>query len=233
MFLENKIDDEKKLELKGKQTSLFDLMQPNKNELRSDEKVSTTSERLQYYLKKNQKKQKDILEMCQPYCDKYNIRINKSDISQYIRGKANPNQDRLTILSKALGVSEIWLLGYDVPQPLPDEVTKKMINISHLLDKNQFDFVFEAEDDSLFSDHIFKNDLIFFRQQKVFDSGDLVAIMIASQVLIRRVYFNYVDNIVIFKTSNPFDDLVFNIDANYNILGKAVAFISKKINLIK
>lgn len=40
--------------------------------------------------------------------------MNKSDISQYVSGKVEPNQDKLYILSNALNVREAWLMGYDI-----------------------------------------------------------------------------------------------------------------------
>lgn len=48
-------------------------------------------------------------------CEQYNVKFNKSDISQYASGKTEPNQDKLFILSKALNVDVTWLMGYDVP----------------------------------------------------------------------------------------------------------------------
>lgn len=59
--------------------------------------------------------QTDILKLCEPYCKKYNVKINKSHLSQYISGKNEPRQDKLSILSLALNVNEAWLMGYDVP----------------------------------------------------------------------------------------------------------------------
>ena len=47
---------------------------------------------------------------------KYNIKINKSDISQYISGKVKPGQEKLSMLGMALDVNETWLMGYDVPK---------------------------------------------------------------------------------------------------------------------
>ena len=41
--------------------------------------------------------------------------IPKSAISQYIKGSFEPRQDRVYLISKALCVSEAWLMGYDVP----------------------------------------------------------------------------------------------------------------------
>ncbi|MDE5779166.1 MAG: DNA-binding protein [Lachnospiraceae bacterium] len=60
-------------------------------------------------------KQIDILERAQPYCEQYNIKLSKSDLSQYVSGKVEPGQHKLSILGLALNVSEAWLMGYDVP----------------------------------------------------------------------------------------------------------------------
>lgn len=42
-------------------------------------------------------------------------KIPKSAISQYISGAFDPKQDRIYLISKALNVSEAWLMGLDVP----------------------------------------------------------------------------------------------------------------------
>lgn len=60
-------------------------------------------------------RQVDILNLTKPYCKKYDVKMNKSDISQYCSGKTEPNQDKLFILGIVLNVSEAWLMGYDVP----------------------------------------------------------------------------------------------------------------------
>lgn len=41
--------------------------------------------------------------------------IPKSMLSYYLNGKTKPKADRLHIIAQTLGVSEAWLLGYDVP----------------------------------------------------------------------------------------------------------------------
>jgi repressor LexA len=63
-------------------------------------------------------KQADIVRLCQPYADKYKTRIGRSDISQYISELYEPSQNKLFILSKALRVNEVWLMGFDV-DPTP------------------------------------------------------------------------------------------------------------------
>mgnify|MGYP002581746543 CR=1 FL=1 len=73
-----------------------------------------TSDRLKKIMEERKIKQVDILNMSLPYCRKYNIKMNKSDISQYVSGKVEPSQEKLVILGMALDVSEAWLMGLDV-----------------------------------------------------------------------------------------------------------------------
>ena len=41
--------------------------------------------------------------------------IPKSSLSLYLRGAYEPKQDRLYKMANVLHVSEVWLMGYDVP----------------------------------------------------------------------------------------------------------------------
>ena len=47
--------------------------------------------------------------------------IPKSAISHYMSGYAKPKDDRIYLISKALGINEAWLLGYDVSMNKEDE----------------------------------------------------------------------------------------------------------------
>lgn len=78
-------------------------------------KKLTTSDRLKQIMNERGLKQVDILEACKPYCEKYGVKLAKNDLSQYISGKVQPGQDKLTILGMALNVNEVWLMGYNVP----------------------------------------------------------------------------------------------------------------------
>lgn len=83
----------------------------------------STADRLKQVMNERGLKQVDILEACKPYCEKYGVKLAKNDLSQYISGKVTPGQDKLTILGLALGVNEVWLMGYNVP-PGKDELKK-------------------------------------------------------------------------------------------------------------
>lgn len=74
----------------------------------------TTSERLKQIMNERALRQVDILDLIKPFAEKYGVRFARNDLSQYVSGKVEPSQEKLTILSMALGVSEPWLMGYDI-----------------------------------------------------------------------------------------------------------------------
>lgn len=78
-------------------------------------KKENTAKRLKQLMSDRNLRQVDILNLTKPYCEKYSVKMNKSDISQYVSGKTEPSQDKLVILGMALHVNEPWLMGYDVP----------------------------------------------------------------------------------------------------------------------
>ena len=69
--------------------------------------ASTFPERLRAILDETGIRQTDL-------CDKAGI--GKSAMSQYIHGAFIPKQAKLSAIAEALGVSEGWLMGYDVPR---------------------------------------------------------------------------------------------------------------------
>ena len=77
-------------------------------------KNSSTSERLKQIMNERSLRQVDIREAAKPFCEKYGVKLAKNDLSQYVSGKVEPRQEKLTILGLALNVSETWLMGYDV-----------------------------------------------------------------------------------------------------------------------
>jgi transcriptional regulator with XRE-family HTH domain len=83
-------------------------------------KTSNTAERLKQIMEKYDLRQSDILKRCERYCEKFGIKIQRNDLSQYISGKVEPSQKKLSVLALALNVTEPWLMGYDVE---PDVVT--------------------------------------------------------------------------------------------------------------
>lgn len=50
--------------------------------------------------------------------------IDKGALSSYLSGKYEPKQKAIGALARALGVSEMWLWGYDVPKVRTSEQKK-------------------------------------------------------------------------------------------------------------
>lgn len=70
------------------------------------EVVASTYERLKEAFSKTSFKQADLVKM---------TGIDKSSISLYLSGKVTPKGDKLYKLALALGVSPVWLAGFNVP----------------------------------------------------------------------------------------------------------------------
>lgn len=92
-----------------------------------------TALRLQQWMDENNATQADILERCKHYSEKYDIDISRSLLSYYVSGKAEPGNKRLFILSKALKVSPMWLMGFDVPQEPEEDIQAEKNELKMLL----------------------------------------------------------------------------------------------------
>lgn len=112
----------------------------------------TTAQRLQQIMDERNLKQVDILRMAEPYSEMFNTKLTKSALNQYVSGKVtDPRGDKLSILSYALGVSEAWLMGFDVPiertTPIPGDVGDgRKARMAKL-----FDRLSEADQDEIIS----------------------------------------------------------------------------------
>lgn len=122
-------------------------------------KNENTAIRLRKIMSDRNLRQVDILNLTEPYCKKYDVKMNKSDISQYCSGKTEPNQDKLFILGMALNVSEAWLMGYDVPMERNNFEDQNLIRFDAELEEAQS--IIEKEGYSLsFSDDPYKDIII-------------------------------------------------------------------------
>jgi transcriptional regulator with XRE-family HTH domain len=93
----------------------------------------TTAERLRELMDMRGLKQADIVRLCQPYAEKLGTKFQKSALSQYISGRNEPNQYKLTVLALALNVNESWLMGYDVPMERKNNTTDILTDGEQLL----------------------------------------------------------------------------------------------------
>lgn len=111
-------------------------------------KKTNTANRLKETMDERNIKQVDILRLAKPFCEKYGVKLAKNDLSQYVSGKVEPGQEKLTILGLALNVSEAWLMGFDVPKERESKkeqppVSGELSNVKREL----IDFVDELTDE--------------------------------------------------------------------------------------
>ena len=72
----------------------------------SKEKTETCGKRIEKALMIKGMKQADLCKLTD---------IPKSSLSLYLKGAYEPKQDKLYKMAEALNVSEMWLMGYNVP----------------------------------------------------------------------------------------------------------------------
>ena len=147
-------------------------------------------------------KQVDILELARPYCERLDVKLTKSDLSQYISGKVEPGSKKISILGMALNINEAWLMGYDVSMerkdvgqiisniypielkkfPLLGEVScgvPKFANEdreSYIMAGTEIkaDFCLIAKGDSMINARINDGDIIFIRKQDTVENALLL-----------------------------------------------------------
>ena len=74
--------------------------------MKLENKPSTLSERLKEALRITNTKQIELSRL---------TGIDKGTINNYLSGKYEPKQDKLSIIADVLRVDPVWLMGYDVP----------------------------------------------------------------------------------------------------------------------
>ncbi|MBR3236819.1 MAG: helix-turn-helix domain-containing protein [Oscillospiraceae bacterium] len=68
--------------------------------------MKTTADRLREFMNIYGLSQVDIVEK---------TGVDKTALSRYVSGERKPRQSALTKLCQPFGISEVWLMGYDVP----------------------------------------------------------------------------------------------------------------------
>ena len=126
-------------------------------------------------------RQVDILEKSKPFQDKLGIKMSKTHLSNYINGKSNPDQQKLILLSQTLGVSEPWLMGYDVPMIEPresendSETIEKTVTVMKKLEEPRQKIVLETANVQLKEQEEQKSKIVSIKnEQEKFDLADLV-----------------------------------------------------------
>lgn len=144
--------------------------------------------------------------------------ISRARINQYVNGIYEAKQDGVYLIAKALGVSEAWLMGYEVPRELPDddeaiprgyEPMPEMKRVPLLggiacgkpilavedheedveMPKHvRADFALVCHGDSMKDARIYDGDVVYIRRQSSAENGDIVAAEIDGEATLKRFY---------------------------------------------
>lgn len=212
-------------------------------------KKETTAQRLKYIMKTKRLRQIDIIEACKPYSAKFGAKIQRSDLSQYVSGKTEPGQRKLTVLAYALGVSETWLMGYDESHetlaniatskrtiPLLGEVAagQPIFSEEHIEaylpidDAARADFAVRVQGQSMIEAKIYDGDIVLIRKQPDVDDGQIAIVAIDDEYTLKRVY--HMPGALHLLPANPaYKPIVCTADncSSCRIVGLAVSVLHK------
>ena len=216
-------------------------------------KKYTTADRLKQIMQERNLKQVDIVQLCQPYCKKFGEKLDKSHLSLYVSGQATPNQRKLSILSLALGVSEVWLMGYDIESkdakqpkkgvkiPVLGDVAAgvPIAAIEDVLDYEEIDADMASRGEyfglrikgASMEPRMTTGDVVIVRCQPTVDSGDTAVVLVnGDSATVKKVKITK-DGILLIPTNPSFEPMFYTRqeiqDLPVVILGKVVELRAK------
>ena len=215
-------------------------------------KETTTAGRLKEIMDERGLRQVDVLAAAKPYCELYDIKLGKSDLSQYCSGKVEPNQQKLFVLAETLGVSESWLMGYDTTKekhlPVPSFPNVRPVAVRRFplydgiaagqpiampdgvdcyvdgAEELRADFALRVHGDSM-SPLIPDGSIVFVRSQPEVENGRIAAVAIDDEATLKRIYRT--EDALTLVAENPrYPPIVVTkaTGSEVRILGLAVAF---------
>lgn len=146
--------------------------------------------------------------------------ISQSSLSHYLKGDWEGKQDAVYLIANALGISEAWLMGYDVPMsrasntdnspanilPLPKTkripllgtiacgepitATENIDQYIEVADDIQCTFALRCKGDSMVDARIMDGDVVYIREQPQVENGEIAAVLIEDEATLKRVYLS-------------------------------------------
>lgn len=205
--------------------------------------MKTTSERIKEGMELRGLKQSDLVEK---------TGISKGALSSYISGRYIPKQNNIYLISKALNVSESWLMGNDVPiekksdidirkgitinvlgrvaAGIPLEAIEDIIDTEEItadLARTGTFFGLQIHGDSM-EPRMCEGDVVIVRKQDDAESGEIViATVNGSDATCKRLR-KYRDGIELISNNPSYDPMFFS---NEEIENKPVRIIGKVVEL--
>jgi len=217
--------------------------------------MATSTERINQIMKEKKLRQIDVLNLAKPFQQKYNIKFSKSHLSQYVNGKSNPDNEKIFLLSKVFGVTEAWLLGYNVPRyerientgpqtpqglkipvlgtvaaGIPISAVEEILDYEEVPQswKNQGEFFgLRIKGDSMKPD-INDGDTVIVRQQSTANNGDVVIALVNGDDATCKKFEKLDNGIMLISNNSEYSPMYFS---NEEVVTKPVVILGRVVEL--
>ena len=217
--------------------------------------MATSTERINQIMKEKKLRQIDVLNLAKPFQQKYNIKFSKSHLSQYVNGKSNPDNEKIFLLSKVFGVTEAWLLGYNVPRyerientgpqtpqglkipvlgtvaaGIPISAVEEILDYEKVPQswKNQGEFFgLRIKGDSMKPD-INHGDTVIVRKQSTANNGDVVITLVNGDDVTCKKFEKLDNGIILISNNSEYLPMYFS---NEEIVTKPVVILGRVVEL--
>ncbi len=220
--------------------------------------MATSTERINQIMKEKKLRQIDVLNLAKPFQEKYNIKFYKSHLSQYVNGKSNPDNEKIFLLSKVFGVSEAWLLGYDVPRykvteefdkdiaPKPQGLKIPVLGtvaagipisaVEDILDyeeipqswQNQGEFFGLKIKGDSMKPDINDGDTVIVKQQSTANNGDVVIALVNGDDATCKKFEKLDNGIMLISNNSEYSPMYFS---NEEVITKPVVIVGRVVEL--
>ncbi|MDU6767031.1 MAG: S24 family peptidase [Gemella haemolysans] len=220
--------------------------------------MATSTERINQLMKEKRLRQIDVLNLAKPLQEKYNIKFSKSHLSQYVNGKSNPDNEKIFLLSKIFGVTEAWLLGYNVPRYERLEETKinasltpqslkipvlgtvaagiPISAVEDILDyeeipltwQNQGEFFGLRIKGDSMKPDINNGDIVIVKQQSTAYNGDVVIALVNGDDVTCKKFEKLDNGIMLISNNSEYSPMYFS---NEEVITKPVVIIGRVVEL--
>lgn len=171
------------------------------------------------------------------------IGVGKSTVRKYENGIIRINHERLERISNALGIDVAILYGEEIESDavevplygaiscgngsvIYEEPLDHVTTPTDWVDKGIY-FYLTATGDSMTGARIHENDLLLIKKQEFVENGEIAAIVIEDECVLKRVYKNNKEFTLV--SENPkYEPIIFNPqkDTNIRVVGKLVKAIT-------
>lgn len=217
--------------------------------------MATSTERINQIMKEKRLRQIDVLNLAKPFQQKYNIKFSKSHLSQYVNGKSNPDNEKIFLLSKVFGVTEAWLLGYNVPRyerientgpqtpqglkipvlgtvaaGIPISAVEEILDYEEVPQswKNQGEFFgLRIKGDSMKPD-INHGDTVIVRKQSTANNGDVVITLVNGDDVTCKKFEKLDNGIILISNNSEYSPMYFS---NEEVVTKPVVILGRVVEL--